>query len=128
MEEHQSEPFRFTAENVDQVFAVLQEIANVHRDALYVRLMRQADGVAVGRAAMSRLPASRRKVLLDAGRSNTTAFVSSTVKVIPSKYVFSGDATFEIEVDRNAHADRPHKREIEAKPSAGVKPTSAPSS
>jgi hypothetical protein len=128
MQERQSEPFRFTTENVDQVFAVLQEIADVRRNALYVRLMRQADGVAVGRAAMSRLPASRRRVLLDAGRSNTTAFVSSTVKVVPSKYVFSGDATFEIEVDHNAHADRPRKHQADVKPAASAGPTSAPGS
>lgn len=126
-EEQTAEPFRFMTENVDQVFAVMKELADVRRDALYVRLQRQSDGVAVGRTAMPRLPSSRRQVFLSAGRSNTTAFVSSSVKVIPSQYVFEGKAQFDIEVDRKAHADRPHKRDPEnkAKP-AGAKPTTGP--
>jgi hypothetical protein len=124
--EQTAEPFRFTTENVDQVFAVLKEIADIRRNALYVRLQRQSDGVAVGRTAMPRLPSSRRQVLLAAGRSNTTAFVSSSVKVIPSTYVFEGEADFDIEVDRKARADRPHKRDdSKAKPAA--KPSTNPS-
>jgi hypothetical protein len=128
-EERASEPFRFTTENVDQVFAVLREMAEIRRNALYVRLTRQPDGVAVGRTAMPRLPSSRRQVLLGAGRSNTTAFVSSTVKVVPSDYVFTGSAEFDIDVDRNARSDRPRKHEPELKKlPAGAKPTTAPAS
>lgn len=119
--EQASEPFRFTTENVDQVFDVLKEMSGIRRNALYVRLQRQSDGVAVGRTAMPRLPSSRRQVLLGAGRSNTTAFVSSSVKTIPSTYVFSGEAEFDIEVDRKARADRPHKRD-----DAKVKPLPKP--
>ncbi|HEV7297811.1 MAG TPA: hypothetical protein VGN72_00480 [Tepidisphaeraceae bacterium] len=108
-EERTNEPFRFTTENVDQVFTVLKELADVRRNALYVRLQRQADGVAVGRTAMPNLPSSRRQVFMDAGRSNTTAFVSSSVKVVPADYVFSGQAQFTIEVDRDARSDRATK-------------------
>jgi hypothetical protein len=128
-EERASEPFRFTTENVDQVFAVLRELAGIRRNALYVRLTRQPDGVAVGRTAMPRLPSSRRQVLLGAGRSNTTAFVSSTVKVVPSDYVFAGSAEFQIDVDRNARSDRPRKHEAEPKKlPTGPKPTTSPAS
>jgi hypothetical protein len=119
-DERTNEPFRFTTENVEQVFAVLGELSGVHRDALYVRLLRQSDGVAVGRTAMPRLPASRRQVFLGAGRSNTTPFVSSTVKVVPADYVFEGQATFDIEIDRNPRSNG------EGKSKAGVKPSTAP--
>jgi hypothetical protein len=119
-DERTNEPFRFTAESADQVFAVLKELADVRRNALYVRLLRRADGVAVGRTAMPRLPSSRRQVLIDAGRSNTTAFVSSSVRAVPSRYVFSGQANFEIVVDRNARTDRDPKEKAPARPTTGA--------
>ena len=121
-DEQMNEPFRFITENIDQVFTVMKEMNDVKRDALYVRLMRQGDGVAVGRAAMPRLPASQRQVLLGAGRSNTTAFVSSNVQVVPTDYVFNGQTSFEIEIDRNPRA-------VDTRPKQpGKAPTTAPAS
>ncbi len=98
-DEQQSQPFRFTAEKVDDVFSVLHDLAKIRDNALYVRLVRQPDGVAIGRTALQRLPSSRRQILLGAGRSATTAFVSSTVKVIPTDDVMSGSAEFAITID-----------------------------
>ena len=115
-DEQPAKPFRFTAESVDEVFAVLQECTAIRHDAVYVRLVRQADGVAIGRTAMPKLPSSRREVLLGAGRSNTTPFVSSTTKTIPTKYVMDGSAQFEITIDKNA------KVEIGGKPGAKQEP------
>jgi hypothetical protein len=100
-----SRPFRFTAESADEVFAVLKDIASVKHNALYVRLMRQADGVAIGRTAMPKLPSSRRQVLLGAGLSNTTPFVSSTVKVVPTEVVLDGSAAFAITVAKEAKVE-----------------------
>jgi hypothetical protein len=74
-------------------------VVSLRHDALYVRLLRQPDGVAVGRVAMPRLPSSRRQILLGSGRSNTTPFVSSTVKVVPTDLVLNGSADFAIEID-----------------------------
>jgi hypothetical protein len=105
-----AQPFRFSFESTDDLFAVLNDVSGIRSDALYVRLLRQADGVAVGRAAMPLLPSSRRQVLLDAGRSNVTPFISSVVKIIPSQIVMNGSADFEIDVES---AERP----------AGAKPT-----
>ena len=98
-DEQQSQPFRFTAETIDDVFAVLHDVAEIRDNALYVRLVRQPDGVAIGRTALQRLPSSRRQILLGAGRSATTAFVSSTVKVIPTDDMMSGSAEFAITID-----------------------------
>ena len=100
-DEQASKPFRFTAERIEEVFDVLKDVASIKKNALYVRLVRQPDGVAIGRTAMPQLPSSRRQILMGAGRSNTTKFVSSTVKTVPTKYVMQGAADFAITVDRD---------------------------
>lgn len=96
-----AEPFRFTAESTDQVFDLLRDLTGVRRNALYLRLMRQADGIAIGRTAMPRLPSSHRQVLVGAGRSNTLPFVSSTIKTMPTELVMNGSAQFAITIDKN---------------------------
>jgi hypothetical protein len=101
----QAEPFRFTAESIEDVFSVVTDFEAIRSDALYVRLLRQADGVAVGRAAMPRLPASVRTALLASGRSNMTAFVTSNVKTIPTDLVMSGSAEFALTIDHEAHVE-----------------------
>jgi hypothetical protein len=68
-------------------------------------MIRQGDGVAIGRTAMPNLPSSRREVLIGAGRSNTTPFVNSTTKTVPVKYVMSGSAQFQITVDKDAKVE-----------------------
>jgi hypothetical protein len=104
-QEKVSRPFRFTAESAGEVFAVLKDIFSVKHNALYLRLMRQADGVAIGRTAMPKLPSSRRQVMLGAGLSNTTPFVSSTVKVVGTDVVMDGSAAFAITVAREARVE-----------------------
>ena len=109
MEEQLGRPFRFTAESAEEVFAVLRDLSGVRRDALYLRLLRQPDGVAIGRTAMPRLPSSRRKILLGAGLSNTTPFVSSTAKILSTEYVMSGQAHFTVVIDKGAKVEAPGK-------------------
>ncbi|HEV8604338.1 MAG TPA: hypothetical protein VGQ99_03170 [Tepidisphaeraceae bacterium] len=109
MEEQMGRPFRFTAESSDEVFAVLRDITGVRRDSLYLRLLRQPDGVAIGRTAMPRLPSSRRRVLMGAGLSNTTTFVSSSAKILSTDYVMTGQAHFNLVIDKGAKVDAPGK-------------------
>lgn len=104
-DEQQSKPFRFTADSIQDVFGVLKDVASIRENAVYLRLLRQADGVAVGRVAMPQFPSSRRQILLGAGRSNITAFVSSTVKTIPTERVMAGSAEFTITVDPRAKVE-----------------------
>ena len=47
----------------------LKDIAAVRQNAVYLRLLRQPDGVAVGRVAMPQLPSSQRQILLGAGQA-----------------------------------------------------------
>jgi hypothetical protein len=114
--EQASKPFRFTAESAAEVFDVLRDVTSLKRNALYLRLMRQPDGVAIGRTAMPRLPSSRRRIILGGGLSNTTPFVSSTVKTVSTDYVMSGAASFTLTIDKDAKVESPKS----AKPPANV--------
>jgi hypothetical protein len=122
--QQQAEPFRFTAENINQVFDVLRDMASIRHNALYLRLLRKADGVAVGRIAMEHLPGSRRQVLLDSGRSDVTPFLNSIVKVIPTRDVMSGSAQFSIKIERNARVETPGATEPAAP--AAIPPNAVP--
>jgi hypothetical protein len=123
-DEQQAKPFRFAAETSTEVFDVLRELTSVRHDSIYLRLIRQADGIAIGRTAMPNLPSSRREVLIGAGRSNTTPFVSSSTKVIPMGYVMDGTAAFQVTIDKNAHVEtgvgKPPRHESPAAPPARI--------
>ena len=108
-EEQMAKPFRFTAESAGEVFEVLRDYTAIRRDALYLRLLRQPDGVAIGRTAMPRLPSSRRRVIMGAGLSNATQFVSSNVKIVAVDYTMSGAARFAITIDKEAKVEAPAK-------------------
>jgi hypothetical protein len=125
-DEQQSRPFRFTAENVKDVFGVLKDVASIRMNAVYLRLLRQPDGVAVGRTALPQLPSSRRQILLGAGRSNTTPFVSSTTKSVPTNMVMDGSAEFAITIDPTARVEvagpKPAPKPEQPAPAAAPKP------
>jgi hypothetical protein len=105
-DERLAEPFKFTAETLDQVFDVVQDASSIRHNALYLRLIRQPDGIAIGHTAMPKLPSSRRQILVGAGRSDTTQYVSSSVKVVPTERVMSGSADFQITIDKNAEPQK----------------------
>jgi hypothetical protein len=128
-DETAAKPFRFTAESVDEIFSVMDELSGYRHDAVYIRMVRQGDGVAIGRTAMPNLPSSRREVLIGAGRSNVTPFVSSTTKTVPVKYVMSGSAQFQITVDKNAKVEiggKPGAKHEPAQPATPEKPVTPP--
>lgn len=124
-DEQQSRPFRFTAQNIAEVFGVLKDVAGMRQNAVYVRLLRQADGVAVGRVALPQLPSSRRQILLGAGRSDVTPYVTSTVKVIPTSMVTSGSAEFAITIDPAARVEVLGPKPANPEPAAAPQPTKA---
>jgi hypothetical protein len=113
-DEQAAKPFRFTAQNINEVFAVLKDVNEIRHNALYIRLLRQPDGVAIGRTAMTHMPSSKRHVLLGAGRSNISPFMSSAVKVVPTQNVMEGSAEFTITIDSEIRvevAGKPPKAE-----------------
>ncbi len=112
-DERAANPFEFTATKIGELFTVIRDVTGIRHDSVYLRLVRQADGVAVGHTAMPRLPSSRRQVLLDSGRSDITPFVTSTVKIVPAGFVMSGSAEFTISVARHGKVEVPPKTESE---------------
>lgn len=100
-----AEPFRFTAQNLNQVFGVVRDVTSLRHDAIYVRLIRQPDGVAVGHVAMPKLPSSLREVMIGSGRSDVSQFVSSAVRTFKTDWVMNGSAEFDITVSEKAGAD-----------------------
>jgi len=104
-DEMDAEPFRATARNVNEMFDVINDFESLRQNAVYVRLVRQPDGVAVGRTAMPRLPASFRTALLEAARSDLTSYVSSSVQIIPTDQVMDGAAEFTLTIQRQAHTE-----------------------
>ncbi len=124
-EERQMEPFKFGADDSEDMFNVIRAVTSIRRDAVYIRLMRQPDGVAVGRSAMPRLPSSRRQVLLDANRSDTTPYVTSNVKILPTDLVMEGGANFTITIERKASPEAAAKPPKAAEPDHRVESHSA---
>ncbi len=116
-----TEPFKFTAERVSDIFDALKDMTAIRHDALYLRLIRQPDGVAVGRTALALLPGSRRQIMLGAGRSDTTQFISSTTKVIPTARVIAGSAEFVITIETKNRAEAAAPRGPTSRPSAPAK-------
>ncbi|HEY1628651.1 MAG TPA: hypothetical protein VGF52_02265, partial [Tepidisphaeraceae bacterium] len=114
-EEEQARPFRFSAESTEDIFAVLKDVCSIRSDAIYVQLLRDADGVAIGRTAMPSLPSSRRQVMLDAGLSNVTPFVSTALKIVPTEMVMNGSADFQIQISSESRVEGPTSR-----PSKGI--------
>lgn len=125
--EQTSRPFRFTAQSTNEVFAVLRDLANIRRNAVYLTLVRDADGVAIGRTAMPNMPSSRRQVLLEAGRSDITPFLSSKTKVIPTDDVMDGSASFQITVESAARIETTAGIEQRPQHSAEAAPSPKPS-
>jgi hypothetical protein len=99
-DERAASAFKFSADNINEVFSLVKYATSLRRDALYLRLVRKSDGVAVGRTALPQLPASQRQILMDSGRSDVTPFVSSTTKIIATPLVMQGDAEFQITIER----------------------------
>jgi hypothetical protein len=106
-DEKTANPYKFTAENINELFSVLKDLGGIRHDAVFVRLVRQADGVAVGHTEMPHLPPSRMQVMLDSGRSDITPFVTSTVKVVPADVVMTGSAEFTITIQRQDKVNIP---------------------
>ena len=120
-DERTANPFKFNADNIGELFTVMRDVLGIRHDAMYLRLVRQADGVAVGHTAMPHLPASRRQVLLDSGRSDITPFVTSTVKIVPTGLVMSGSAEFTITCEASRESGRHPRRRNQEKQRVGKK-------
>jgi hypothetical protein len=100
-EERSSSPYRFTASNLNEVFTVANELADLPSDAVYLRLVATGSpGIAVGRTAMTRLPPSQRHLLTNSGNAQISVYTPSTVRTISVPWVMTGSAELSIQVSR----------------------------
>ncbi|MGD0771080.1 MAG: hypothetical protein ABSB42_23080 [Tepidisphaeraceae bacterium] len=106
-DERTANPFKFNAETIGELFAVIRDVEAIRHDSVFLRLVRQADGIAVGHTEMPHLPSSQRQVLLDSGRSDIMPFVGSTVTRVPAGLVMSGSAEFAITIERRGKVQTP---------------------
>jgi hypothetical protein len=104
-DEQAAAAFKFDARDIGELFDVLRDVTSTRRNAIYMRLVRQADGVAVGHTAMPRLPSSRRQIMMDAGRSDITQFVTSTVKIESTEMVMDGAAEFSLTIEKQGKVE-----------------------
>ena len=105
-EEMRTRSFRFQSSNVDELFAVIGEFVNVQRAALYLRLVRDKPGVAVGRVPLGRLPPSRAQLLNAAGRNDVSSFLDMPTRSQPTELVLSGSADLSLTVEAAPVAGR----------------------
>lgn len=106
-DERTANPYKFNAENVGEMFSVIRDVEAIRHDAVFIRLVRQSGGVAVGHTELRRLPSSERQVLLDSGRSDITPLTVSTVKIVPIGLVMNGSAEFTITIERKGKVETP---------------------
>jgi hypothetical protein len=102
LDEHTNSPFRFAASNINDVFDAINEIGKLQSDSFYLRLIRTNQSVAIGRAAMPRLPGTQRQMLLEATRADVVAYTPSVTSIIPCKWVLGGSADLPIRVNQES--------------------------
>jgi hypothetical protein len=125
-DERTANPFKFNANSMDELYQVIRDFETIRHDSVYLRLVRQADGVAVGHVAMPRLPSSQRQIMLDSGRSDITPFVTSTVKIVPAGLVMSGSAEFTITIERHEKVETTPGAPAAIAPAQNSPPPNAP--
>lgn len=110
-----SRPDLYRAENVQDVFHVLQRASSFHPDALYLRLTRmEGDGpnpggrspnassgqsLAVGRKPLLKLPDSRRQIIENGAKPNVASLTETHSKSVPWSYVTVGATELAITVE-----------------------------
>jgi hypothetical protein len=105
-EEMRTRSFRFRSSNVDELFAVIGEFVNVQRAALYLRLVQEKPGVAVGRVPLGRLPPSRAQLLNASGRNDVSTFQDMPTRSQVTELVLSGSADLSLTVEATPVAGR----------------------
>ena len=100
-QEGYTSPYRQKMDDIDSVFAVVQDYLKPRADVMYLRLISQKAGVSVGRIGLGSMPQSQLLLLGSTGRTDIGGFVSSIVKKIPLDCCLSGSAVVQIVVSKN---------------------------
>ncbi len=93
-------PHLFAPRTTEQLFRALQHVVSGRSDELYLRLPLQGrGGLAIERAEMPDLPASRAQILAQANVPYTRSFQRSLVQTLKTHYLIegTGSATFTVQ-------------------------------
>ena len=123
-------PNEFHADDLAGVFGMTRAITSARSDRLYTRLVTTGESLAVGRAALADLPASRRKLLSGEVRTGVTAFPRTYVRTFDLGQPVVGAADVQLMIARDpARAPRQPAPATPALPTAPLpqpdKPTMA---
>jgi hypothetical protein len=95
-----AEPGLFTARTADEVLDVVERVAGVRSDRLYVAFDRPQRGVSVGMTNLRSMPASRRHIFESTGRTGISPTTSIDMIEVPLDGSLTGTAAVTIEVAR----------------------------
>ncbi len=92
--------------DADALFDMVERMASMRSDALYVLLRMSGQGeVAVGRRELPNLPSSRRAMLLQPTSTAATAYLKTIEQVKPLDYVIQGQMQFPVVIERKPGQD-----------------------
>lgn len=100
----QEKPFLWRAENAAQMLSTLNLAGAVPENRLYLHLVLQADGMAIGRMELPELPSFRQKILIDAKRTDVEAFRESLLVTYDVDFMVRGAHTVKIHVQRRTES------------------------
>ncbi len=97
-DEQQARPDKFAADSLPELFDALHVQASAPNNAIYVRVASDPSGVAVGRLALPRLPASKVQLLTQGSAADVAPLIPSVVATLATDEVVSGEIELTISV------------------------------
>jgi len=105
MTEQREMPQRFAPRTCEQLLKAIQHVVSGRSDQLYLRLpLPGRGGLAIERAEMPDLPASRAQILSQAAIPETRGFQRSLVQTLKTHYLIDGSASATFTVQREPAA------------------------
>jgi len=92
--------------SVDDLHHTIQQILSVRRDAVYLTLRLNEEGLALGRTEMPQLPSSRKAILSSPTSTAAIPFTESVDQVAASDYVTQGQLSFRLHVRKDNQPER----------------------
>ena len=103
--EQREMPQRFAPRTAEQLLKAIQHVVSGRSDQLYLRLpLPGRGGLAIERAEMPDLPASRAQILSQAAIPGTRSFQRSLVQTLKTRYLIDGSASATFMVQREPEA------------------------
>lgn len=96
----ENRPHLMQVTDMDELFEMVEYIASVRSNALYISLIRNRPAVAVGRSELADLPSSRASTLLQPTSTRATPYMPTVDQVKPMDHVIQGRFVFPISISQ----------------------------